>query len=256
MRKSSRRLNRRSPSRRCSWSPRHSRVSNASATSSARVASAPRASSSSSTSTNSGWRRMRVADDPARSEQVAGALGGARMVAEGDRERGRPGGPLGQAPELEQPEVGIGGLRQPAEDHREELAHHPRAAGQTGGELADRGTRALDVGEPERGQPFLRRLGRQRTGAREGLEQRREEEPFVDAAHRALVLAVLGLERVRARCVPGRRGSRAPVRAAPAPVRRTGSGGSAVRRRAAGGARRCGGTGRRDRVGRRRRRST
>ncbi len=136
----------------------------------------------------------RIADDPARSEEVTGPLGGSRMITEGDRERRGPGGPFGQASELEQAEVGIGGLRQPAEDHREELTHHTRAAGQTGGELAHRGPRALDVGEPERGQAFLRRLGRQRTGAREGLEQRREEQPFVDAAHRELVLAVLGLE--------------------------------------------------------------
>ena len=69
-----------------------------------------------------------------------------------------------------------------------------RAAGEAGGELADRGPRALDVGEAERGEALLGRLGRQRAGAREGLEQRREEQPFVDAAHRELVLAVLGLE--------------------------------------------------------------
>ena len=69
-----------------------------------------------------GVAAQRVADDPARSEEVAGALGGARVVAERDRERRRPGRALGQAPELQQPEVGVGGLREPLEDHRQQLA--------------------------------------------------------------------------------------------------------------------------------------
>ena len=76
-----------------------------------------------------GMASQRVADDPARTEEVTGALGGTRMVAEGDRERRRAGGPLGEAPELEQAEVGVGRLRQPVEDHREQLAHQLASGG-------------------------------------------------------------------------------------------------------------------------------
>ena len=102
---------------------------------------------------------QRVADDAARSEQVTGPLGGTRVVAERDRERRRPGRTLGQAPELQEAEIGVGRLRQPAEDDREQLAHHPGAPGEAGGELPHRGARALDVGEAERRQPLLGRLG-------------------------------------------------------------------------------------------------
>ena len=121
MRSSSRRLNRRSPSRRCSWSPRHSSVSSASATSSVRVASDREDVVVVEHVDELRMAAHRVADDAARAEQVAGPLGGAGLVAEGDRERRRAGRTLGQASELQQAEVGIGRLGQPPEDHRQQL---------------------------------------------------------------------------------------------------------------------------------------
>ena len=72
--------------------------------------------------------------------------------------------------------------------------HDAGAPGEPDGELPHRGSRALDVGEAERGEAFLGRLGRERAGAREGLEERREEQTLVDGPHRALVLPVLGFE--------------------------------------------------------------
>ena len=125
---------------------------------------------------------------------MAGPFGGAGRVAERHRQRRRSGGSFHQPPQLEEPEVGVGRLRQPLEDDRQELLHDPGPAGEAGGQLPHRGAGALDVGEAEGGETFLGGLGREGTGPGERLEQRREEEALVDAPHRPLVLAVFGLE--------------------------------------------------------------
>ena len=65
---------------------------------------------------------QRLADDPARPEEVARALGRAGRVAERHRQRRRPGRSLGQPPQLEEPEVGVGRLREPLEDDGQQLA--------------------------------------------------------------------------------------------------------------------------------------
>ena len=93
IRSSSRRLKRRSPSRRCSWSPRHSSVSKASATRSARVLSTARVSSSSRVSTNSGCRRRaspttRLA--PRRWHARSAAPGASRKVTAREADRAGP----------------------------------------------------------------------------------------------------------------------------------------------------------------------
>ena len=50
------------------------------------------------------------------------APGASRNVLNSSAERA---GALGQAPELEQPEIGVGGLGEPLEDHGQELLHEP-----------------------------------------------------------------------------------------------------------------------------------
>ena len=135
-----------------------------------------------------------LADDPAGAQEVARALGRPGRVAEGHRQGGRSRRSLDQSPQLEEPEVGVGCLRQPLEDDGEHLAHDAGAPREPVGELPHRRSRALDVGEAERGEAFLGRLGRERAGAREGLEERSEEQTLVDAPDRALVLPVLRFE--------------------------------------------------------------
>ena len=130
----------------------------------------------------------------ARAEEVTGAFGRTGRVAEGHRQRRRAGRTLGQATELEQPQIGVGRLREPLQDHRQQLLHQAGAPGQAVGQLAHRGPGAFDVGEAERGEAFLGGLRGERTGAGERLEERGEEEPLVDAADGTLVLAVLGGE--------------------------------------------------------------
>ena len=51
--------------------------------------------------------------------------------------------------QLQQPEVGIGRRRQPAEDRRQQLLHDARTPREAGRELLQRGARLLDVAEPE-----------------------------------------------------------------------------------------------------------
>ncbi len=257
MRSSSRRLNRRRPSRRSLGSRRHPSVSIATCDqllvrrlATERVVVAELVD-------ELGVAAERLADDPRRPEQRAGAFGRARRVAERRGERRRPGGAFGEAAQLEEPEVGIGRRRQPLQDERQQLLHQLGAPGQAVGELVDRGAGAVDVGEAEGGQAFLGRVGREVTrrppsASRSGAKKRRS---WI-AAHRALVRPLVGVERAPARCGRGRRGTRARARAGCASRRRPGRCASAARRRAGAGARRCAGSGTRRRAARRRARST
>ena len=177
----------------------------------------------------------------------------AGRVAERGGEERRTRRPFGQSPQLQQAEVGIGRLGEPLEDHRQQLLHQLRAAGQAERELTDRGARPLDVGEAEGGQAFLRGLGRQRAGARRACRAgarrttaRGSTAPWPGAPGGRL-------RTPRARSGPPGRDSRARARGACERARRPGWCGSAARRRAAGDARRYGETGTRRRVVPRRR---
>ena len=70
-----------------------------------------------------GVATQRVAHHPARAEQPARASRRAGHVAERGGQRRRTSGSLGEAAELEQSEVGVGGLREPFEDEGEQLLH-------------------------------------------------------------------------------------------------------------------------------------
>src|SRR5262249_29716066 len=67
-----------------------------------------------------------VAEQTARAEQPAGALGGLWRFPERAGERRRTGFALGEASQLEQAEVGVRRPRQPAQDHRQQLLHDTR----------------------------------------------------------------------------------------------------------------------------------
>ncbi len=54
----------------------------------------------------------------------------------------------------------------------------------------------VGVDEAERGEPFLGRLGAQRTGPGEGVEDRREEQPLMDPANDTLPPPLVSLERI------------------------------------------------------------
>ncbi len=63
---------------------------------------------------------------------------------------GRAAGVVEQVAHVEQPEVRVGALRQPAEEQGQDLLHQPRRASEAAGQLADGGLGAWPVGEAER----------------------------------------------------------------------------------------------------------
>ena len=92
-------------------SPRHSSVSSASSTSSARVFSAEHQVVVAERVDELRVAAQRVADHAARPEERARALGGAGESRNVVREDGRTRRALGQAAQLQQPEVGVGRAR-------------------------------------------------------------------------------------------------------------------------------------------------
>ena len=60
----------------------------------------------------------------------------------------------------QEPEVGVGGERQPVEQKRKELGHEAGAACQSAGKLLDGRTRTRGVGEAEGGESLRHGLGR------------------------------------------------------------------------------------------------
>ena len=197
MRSSSRRLNRRSPARRCSMSARHCRVSIAASTSSPRERSRTRSSSSARTSTKSGWwssasPMMRL--DPRTRHDRSAAPGESRKVVASVAPRGRR---LDERAQLQQPEVGIGRRRQPVEDDGEELLHDARRAART--RSSARATRRASCpasAKPNAASRSSATSGVRRADARERVEHRREEEALVDRPDRRLVRAVVRVEGV------------------------------------------------------------
>ena len=194
-----------------------------------------------STSSASGWVRSCSASGrrATRSRLRWRMSAGSRLVP---TQRAQAAGRLGRLPEAcgpaprpaarsparlrsaEQPEVGVGRVRQPVEQQRQHLLHQPRRAGEAPGQLVDGGLGALAVGEPEGAQAGLdgAGLGQQvAVGGGERLEQRPEVEPLVDRAHRPP-----GAGRSAASsCSSGRRRSGVAVAAS------CGRGGASTRRR-------------------------
>ena len=207
MRSSSRRLNRRSPSRRCSVvaAPleRVERVVDELGARASRRASvvvvAERVD-------ELGLAAQRLADAPG-STRGGGTCARPRPATSRnvDGERRRPGRALGQPPQLEQAEVGVGGLRQPLRGSRAAAAASAASVRVSPrGELAHRRAGALDVGEAERGEALLGRLGRQRARRRRASRAAaRRRAARGSSARRAWCVAVLGLERARARSRSG-----------------------------------------------------
>ena len=69
------------------------------------------------------------------------------------------------------------------------------APAETAGQLAQGGPGVRRVGESEHGEALLGQLGRERAGAGERLEDRREEQPLVDRADGCLMRPLVRLER-------------------------------------------------------------
>ena len=144
----------------------------------------------------------RESEHPTRTEHAAGALRGEWALAECVRQRRGARRALRETAQLQQAEVGIGCVGQPTEYDGQQLLHHTRVAGETGTQLAQRRARALDVGEPERAQPFLGGRGAQDACTRQRVEDRREEELLVQAAHHGLLRAVAPVELLQGRVAP------------------------------------------------------
>ena len=184
-------------------SPRHSSVSSASSTSSARVLLGRHQVVVAERVDELRVTTERVTDHSARSEERARALGGARRVAERAwRANDERAGPSASRRSCRSPRSGSGVSESHSRITGSSCCISFERRVRPNGELADRGAGPLDVGEAERGQPLLGRARRQGPGAGEGVEQGREEQPLVDRSHRGLVRAVVGFERFE----------RAPVR--------------------------------------------
>ena len=108
-----------------------------------------------------------------------------------------------QVADEEEPEVGVGRLRQPVEQQREQLVHEPAGAVQAAGQLLHRRLRPAGVDEAEGAEASGGRFGAQggvaHLGRGERLQERAEVHPLVDAAHGRLLVAQLPLE-----LLPGR----------------------------------------------------
>ena len=123
-------------------------------------------------------------------DELAEPSGGLGRLTERSRELGRAVGVVEQVAYVEQPEIRVGALRQPAEEQGQDLLHQPRRTGEAAGQLAHRCAGALPVGKAEGAEPGLDRsrasqqllvLGGKR------LQQGTEVQTLVDGPHRALM---------------------------------------------------------------------
>ena len=89
---------------------------------------------------------------PAGAEEIAEPLGGYGIVTQHAHQRSVVLGGGHEQSELLEPEVGVGGGRQPVEQQRECLLHEPGASGEAGREFSHGAARAADVAEPQRRQ--------------------------------------------------------------------------------------------------------
>ena len=155
-----------------------------------------------------------VAEVPARAEQEGEVPGDLGRVAEGDGQRGGALLARRQPAEAEEAEVRIRRGRQPVEEQREQLLHHPRRAGEATGELGDGLAGALHVGEAEGLEPLGGGQLAQRSRAGERRQQGAEPHPLVHRAHRAPGARPARGRRPRSARPPACPGS--PARARPA----------------------------------------
>ena len=131
-----------------------------------------------------------LADVARAREHPREALGRTRRVAQHPQEPRRAAEPLADAPEGEQPVVGIDAVGEPPDHDRHEVPLDRRPAAQPAGERRDVPQRARRVGEADRREPVVRLRGREgalllgQGGDRR--QQRTIEEPHVDVAHFAL----------------------------------------------------------------------
>ena len=211
MRSSSRRLNRRSPLRRAAVSPtRHCDRRERLFDELVRGSSPPEHVVVAQVGDELGLTTERVAEEAARSEDAARSFGGAGSLAERRGEVAGSGRPFGEPAELQEREVGVGRLRAPLEQDRQQLAHQARGAGQTPGQLANAARVAARSRKPNARSrsSAASSVERSRTTG-ERVEQRTEEQLLVDRPHLRLVAPVVGLELLDARtrrAVPGSRG--------------------------------------------------
>ena len=124
-----------------------------------------------------GLAEQSVADDAARTEDAADALRGARHVAERRRERRGAGGPSASRRSCSSPRSGSGDSDSQSRITGRSccITREPRV--RPCGELAERGARVRRVGEAERREPFFGGLGRQgpvpASVSRSGAKKRR-----------------------------------------------------------------------------------
>ena len=103
-----------------------------------------------------GMAGQQVAEQPRGAEHGAEQLGRGRVVADHAVEGGPVAERLGQHPQRRQPAVGVGGLGQPGQHHRQHGPHQRGPPRQPRGEGAQRRHGPAGVGEPEGGQPLAR----------------------------------------------------------------------------------------------------
>ncbi len=186
---------RRSARCRSSRSVRHDNVPVADATSTSRSSVCNR-SGSASRGIRSGLAPRTSPSSALVPSRLAQAPGDVGAVPEDVRQRRRPPVAGRQLAQAQQPQVGVGRHREPVEQQRQELLHHPRGPRQAPGELAHRSPGPLGIGEPEAGQRAGRRLGRQPARPGQGVEQRAEVEALVDRPDQVPVAGEIAVERL------------------------------------------------------------
>ena len=148
-------------------------------------------------------------EERARPEQEAELAGGLGGLPEKSAQLRAAVEPSGQAPQAQQPEVRVGGLRQPVEQEGDHGVHQTGGAGEALGQLDDgvagaggvrkaEGRQSLAYGHrPEEARAGLDgRPGSARNGppGAEGLQEGPEKEAFVDGPGRRLMVGEVGVE--------------------------------------------------------------
>ena len=144
-----------------------------------------------------------VRDVAAATEQPGETLGGHALVAQQPQVPRRRTERIAHLPEREQPGVGVGGVGEPAEHHRQQRALDRRAAGHPGGQRLEMPQRAGGIGVPQRLESRLRLL--------------RSQPRFVGGESSRPRRAAAGRRASRAGAAPRGRAAREP-HAAPPPA--------------------------------------
>ena len=170
---------------------------------------------------------VEAVDEQAARCRAAGTAGGPPPASRGTWRPAarRRCGRVGQRPQAEQAEVGVGRLRQPVEQQRQHLLHQPRRPGQARRSAPASACRVRSASvKPNAASRSLdgrRSACADRPGER--LEQRAEVQPLVDRPHGRLVAPQLVVELLDRGRASACRGSPAPAPGARAPRRRSGT---------------------------------